>query len=176
MNRFCAGLLLVLCILLPDWGQAQPKSGSKSDKDSKEKVEVFAGYSRGESDAFCCGNANGVQFAIGYKLHTFALLNGEFSLVNGANSARIINAHVGPQFRIPANVAVPFGRIMIGMTETRALCLTPESVRNFSVVLGGGLDLRLHRVFLLRIATIDRIWTEEGWDTRAAFGVVFRAP
>jgi len=162
----CAVFVSVLCIAT---GLAQ--------SESERGVEVFGGFTRSRSDLACCaGNGNGYHLGVGYTPIRFLLLGTEFSHAVGTDPQYVRHLHFGPQLRIPISSLRPFARVMVGFSEHQTKCPDLPDVlktRGFSVAMGGGIDLMVHPRAGIRVISLDRIRTEDQWDTRASFGAVF---
>ena len=161
----CAGLVCLLCVVTV-----------VAQSESERRAEVFGGFTRSRSNLACCsGNANGFHVGVGYTPIRFLILQSEFSHALGPDPQYIRHLHVGPQVRFQISGLRPFARVMAGVSEHRTNCPDVTGIvthRGFSVAMGGGIDLMVHRRVALRAISLDRIKGEDEWDTRASFGVV----
>jgi opacity protein-like surface antigen len=167
--------------------------------------EFFAGYSVLFTDHENSGTPldrfsglHGMDFsATGYFTKRFGI-TGDFSFHTQSHNETFTggSAHfrttsynylVGPQFRFVNNTRVtPFVRALAGVSNNRfsakstvPINLSSQSVTDFAMALGGGLDIRVHKRFGIRLFQIEympvfiRDRTQPGIDGRRFDNVRF---
>lgn len=149
------------------------------------KVEVFGGYS------FAGSGTNGFNAAVEGRLNKWfgvvADFGGQFTNTETIESRENIKSYsyvFGPQFSIAGNRRVkPFGCVLFGGSHLRTRAVESGQMfefsdNSFTVVAGGGLDVRVNKTIAVRALQADYVRTKFFGATqnkgRLSFGIVFR--
>jgi opacity protein-like surface antigen len=180
--------LMVLCLPL-----------AASAQETAPKVEIFGGYSylrdNGGSADFESLSAHGFNTALAGNITKHIGIVSEFSRFTKSFSftdpivgditadASVITYLFGPRATLHRGKAEPFVHALFGGTrlhaEASALGVSESITENtFTYALGGGLDVKVHDNFAIRVAQLDYLGSKfEGERThnfRFSVGVVIR--
>jgi opacity protein-like surface antigen len=179
--------LLALCLPL-----------TASAQEGTPKVEIFGGYSyvrTDSSDGFDSINAHGFNASLAGNITKHIGLVSEFSRLTFSQSvtapivgeitidASVLTYLFGPRFTFYRGKAEPFVHALLGGARGNAkasvLGVSESATENaFAYALGGGLDVKVHDNFAIRVAQVDylaeRLGGETGNNFRYSAGVVIR--
>lgn len=183
-NLWLGTVLATLVGVLPAAAQETPK------------VEVSANYSfihtRLVPSGGCCFNMHGGSFSIAANLNRTVSLVGDFGAYRANNvKSSGFNLHVvtymfGPRFNIRRHESLNlFGQALFGGGHAGGSLYTGGSPfgpqNSFSMALGGGLDVKLHKHVAVRVVQAEWLFTKfaNGVNSRQnnlrlSGGIVFR--
>jgi opacity protein-like surface antigen len=159
------------------------------------KTEIFGGYSYFRADSGLSvmpnQNSNGWDASVTRNLNRFlgvtADFNGDYTsaTVSGANvTGHIHNFLFGPTVSYRTRKFTPFAHALFGVSHlTGSTAVTGTSTVSssdnaFATALGGGVDVKINRLFAVRLAQIDYLRTQFSGTSqnnlRYSTGLVFR--
>lgn len=121
-----------------------------------QKFDVFTGYSllrvdETPSDVSMNGWEGSVEYKFSDYLGVTADVSAHYGTIFGTESMNIHGYYFGPELRLQKRVS-PFVHVMLGDTR---LSIPGEIGNHFSVVLGGGADLRINDLLSIRLIQAD---------------------
>jgi opacity protein-like surface antigen len=154
--------LLALCLPLAASAQEAPP-----------KVEIFGGYSYLRADTVNGVNAHGFNTSLAGNITKHVGIVGEFSRLTNSESVPIlipnfpnitVNTNVltylfGPRIVLHRGKAEPFVHALFGGARENLKVpgrpFAPVTDNAFAFALGGGLDVKAHENFAIRVAHVD---------------------
>jgi opacity protein-like surface antigen len=162
----CAHALAVLLVLLALWPAA---TLAQETPIAARKFDLSGTYSFLHSDSADIGgpfNLNGGSAALAYNLNNRLSVVADlgayrFSGLPGNLTSNLFTYLFGPRFTVRRFRRVaPFAQVLLGGARVSASSAEISAGENaFSMSVGGGLDLTLHRRFSLRLIEADYLLT-----------------
>ncbi|HEV2288187.1 MAG TPA: outer membrane beta-barrel protein [Candidatus Acidoferrales bacterium] len=121
-----------------------------------QRIDVFTGYSLLRVDENPSNiSMNGWEGSVEYKFSDYLGVKADFSAnygtILGTKNMNIHGYYVGPELRLKKRIS-PFVHVLLGDTR---LSIPGEIGNHFSVVLGGGADLRINDLLSIRLIQAD---------------------
>jgi hypothetical protein len=153
---FCFGVLVLL---------------SSLSLAAQDKLEVFGGYQylhngnitvNGQSQPGSSQGYNGWDASARYKLSKFLGVEGDFS--GSYATVDNVSTHIytyagGPVISAPISSLKPFAHVLVGGTRlTGSASGVSVSTNGFTLMVGGGVDAKVNKLFSVRLAQVDWLY------------------